>query len=154
MDEFIELSYDEWVDTYKPIKNHIDPNASMDGYMFETYGDEVEFVKQSFPEYIWMYGDGDDGGTYIWNGWGFVNRIGYFITQVPCPPNTTIQVLVSHNWYYCENCQEEMEDPDNLIRDSFQDIDLDKCPNCATAEELVSAGFVQVREGLWRPAGV
>ena len=154
MDQFIELSYDEWVETYKPMKNPIDTNASMDGYMFETYGDEVALVKNQDEDRIWMYGDGDDGGTYIWNGWGFVNRIGYFITQVPCPPNTTIQVLVSHNWYYCENCELETEDPDNLIRDAFQDIDLDKCPSCATAEELVSAGFVQVREGLWRPAGV
>ena len=146
MDEFIELSYDEWVDTYKPIKNHIDPNASMDGYMFETYGDEVDFVKKSFPEYIWMYGDGDDGGMYIWNGYGIVNRIGYFITEIPCPPKTTIQVLVSHNWYYCENCELETEDPDNLIRDAFQDIDLDKCPSCATPEELAQTGYM--------PAGV
>ena len=141
MDEFVELSCDEWERIFKPIKNHIDPNASMDGYMFETYGDEVEFVKNQSPEHIWMYGDGDDGGTYIWNGWGFVNRLGYFITEEPCLPNTTIQVLVSHNWYYCENCQEEMEDPDNLIRDAFQDADLNKCIKCATAEELAATNL-------------
>jgi hypothetical protein len=146
MDEFVELSYDEWERIFKPIKNHIDPNASMDGYMFETYGDEVEFVKNQSPEHIWMYGDGDDGGTYIWNGWGFVNRLGYFITEEPCLPNTTIQVLVSHNWYYCENCGSETEDPDNLIRDAFQDVDLDKCPSCATPEELAQTGY--------KPAGV
>lgn len=154
MDEFIELSYDEWVETYKPMKNPIDTNASFDGYMFETYGDEIALVKNQDHNRIWTYGDGDDGGMYIWNGYSIINRIGYFVTAVPCPDNTTIQVLVSHNWYYCENCGSETEDPDNLIRDAFQDIDLDKCPNCATAEELVSAGFVQVREGLWRPAGV
>jgi hypothetical protein len=104
--------------------------------MFETYGDEVEFVKSQSPENIWMYGDGDDGASYLWNGWGFVNRIGYFITEVPCPPNTTIQVLVSHNWYYCENCGTEMEDPDNLIRDAFDEADLLKCPLCATLDEI------------------
>jgi hypothetical protein len=146
MDEFVELSYDKWVEIYQPMKNPIDPDASMDGYMFETYGDEVALVKNQDADRIWMYGDGDDGGTYIWNGWGFVNRIGYFITKVPCEPNTTIQVLVSHNWYYCENCHEEMEDPDNEIRDAFQDIDLDKCPNCATPEELAETGY--------KPAGV
>ena len=144
MDEFIELSYDEWVETYKPMKNPIDTNASMDGYMFETYGDEVALVKNQDEDRIWMYGDGDDGGTYIWNGWGFVNRIGYFITQVPCPPNTMIQVLVSHNWYYCENCGSETEDPDNLIRDAFQDIDLDKCLECATPEEIAETGYKPV----------
>lgn len=145
MSNFIEMGFDEWCDTYKPIVNHIDINASFDngdgGIMFETYGDEVEFVKSQSPANIWMYGDGDDGGSYIWSGWGFVNRLGYFITEVPCPPDTTIQIQVSHNWYYCENCSTEMEDPDNIIRDSFQEHDLEKCPNCATLEEMTLVGM-------------
>jgi hypothetical protein len=29
-----------------------------------------------------------------------------------------------------------MDDPDNLIRDAFDEIDLEKCPNCATIEEM------------------
>lgn len=145
MSNFIEMDFDEWCDTYKPIVNHIDINASFDngdgGIMFETYGDEVEFVKSQPPANIWMYGDGDDGGSYIWSGWGFVNRLGYFITEVPCPPDTTIQIQVSHNWYYCENCSTEMEDPDNIIRDSFQEHDLEKCPECATLEEMTLVGL-------------
>jgi hypothetical protein len=141
MDTFIELSFEDWIEQYKPITNHIDKNASFqdedgNGLMFETYGDEVEFVKSQSPDKIWMYGDGDDGGSYIWSGWGFVNRLGYFITEVPCPPDTTIQVLISHNWYYCENCGAEMEDPNNLIRDAFDEHDLEKCPNCATLDEM------------------
>ena len=141
MDNFIELSFEDWIEQYKPITNHIDPHASFqdedgNGLMFETYGDEVEFVKSQSPDKIWMYGDGDDGGSYIWSGWGFVNRLGYFITEVPCPPDTTIQVLISHNWYYCENCGAEMEDPNNLIRDAFDEHDLEKCPNCATLDEM------------------
>ena len=140
-ERFIEMDLDEWAATYKPIKNHIDTNSSFDGEMFETYGDELEFVKAQDEDRIWMYGDGDDGGCYIWNGWHYVNRIGYFITSVPCPPDTTIQVLVSHNWYYCENCSNELEDPDNLIRDAFQEQDLEKCPNCATLEEMTLVGL-------------
>jgi len=140
-ERFIEMDLDEWAATYKPIKNHIDTNSSFDGEMFETYGDELEFVKAQDEDRIWMYGDGDDGGCYIWNGWHYVNRIGYFITSVPCPPDTTIQVLVSHNWYYCENCSNELEDPDNLIRDAFQEQDLEKCPDCATLEEMTLVGL-------------
>jgi hypothetical protein len=136
MDNFIEMTEDEWFETYKPIKNHIDVNASFDGHMFETYGDEVEFVKSTPPNHIWMYGDGDDGGSYLWSGWGFVNRIGYFITEIPFPENTTIQVKISDPWFYCGNCDAEFEDPDNLIRDKFDSIDLEKCPNCATIEEM------------------
>ena len=63
MDNFIEMDFDEWVATYKPILNHIDTNASFDGTMFETYGDEVDFVKEQPENRIWMYGDGDNGNT-------------------------------------------------------------------------------------------
>ena len=140
-ERFIEMDLDEWAAIYKPIKNHIDTNSSFDGEMFETYGDELEFVKAQDEDRIWMYGDGDDGGCYLWNGWHYVNRIGYFITSVPCPPDTTIQVLVSHNWFYCENCSAEFEDPDNLIRDAFDEHDLIKCPDCATLEEMTLVGL-------------
>ena len=109
--------------------------------MFETYGDEVEFVKSQSPDKIWMYGDGDDGGSYIWSGWGFVNRLGYFITEVPCPPDTDIQIRVSYNWFYCEGCSAEFEDPDNTIRDAFDEHDLYKCPQCATLEEMTLVGL-------------
>lgn len=141
MDNFIEMDFEEFVETYKPISNHLDDNASFDGLMFETYGAEVEFVKSQSPDKIWMYGDGDDGGTYVWSGWGFVNRLGYFITEVPCPANTTIQIRVSYNWFYCENCGAEFEDPDNLIRDAFDEHDLYKCPQCATLEEMTLVGL-------------
>jgi hypothetical protein len=30
MGNFIEMDFDEWCDTYKPIINHIDSNASFD----------------------------------------------------------------------------------------------------------------------------
>lgn len=141
MNTFIEMEYEDFIETYKPIKNHIDTNASFDGYMFETYGKEVDFVKSQSPSNIWMYGDGDDGGSFIWSGWGFVNRIGYFITEVPFPDNTDIQIRVSHNWFFCENCHAEFEDPDNLIRDAFDEQDLEKCPECATIEELQQVGM-------------
>ncbi len=145
MSKFIEMTEEEWFETYKPIPNHLDENASFNdgehGYMFETYGDEVEFVKAQDENRIWMYGDGDDGGSYIWSGWGFVNRLGYFITEVPFPDNTTIQVQVSVPWYFCENCNSELEDPNNLIRDAFQDQDLQKCPECATIEEMTLVGL-------------
>ena len=139
--KFIEMSFDEWCETYKPITNHIDKHASFDngngGIMFETYGDEVDFVKEQDGAHIWTYGDGDDGGGYVWNGWHFVNRLGYFITEVPCPPDTDIQILVSLPCYFCEGCNTEWLDPDNVMRDKFQDNDLDgKCPKCANEEEL------------------
>lgn len=138
MDTFIEMDFDEWCATYKPIINHIDTNASFDngdgGIMFETYGDEVAFVKEQPDDLIWTYGDGDDGGSYIWNGWSFINRIGYFITEVPCPADTTIQIKVAPYWYYCEGCGLEQEDDGQLISERYSEFE--KCPNCCTLEEL------------------
>jgi hypothetical protein len=141
MADFIEMDFEQWVETYKPISNHIDTNASFDGLMFETYGDEYEFVKSANPNCIWMYGDGDDGGSYLWSGWGFVNRIGYFITEVPFPEDTVIQVTVSAPWFFCDNCHAEFEDPDNIISDAFFEHDLEKCPQCATIEEMTLVGL-------------
>jgi hypothetical protein len=134
MDTFIEMDFDEWCATYKPIPNNIVEDSSFDGTMFETYGDEVAFVKKADPAYIWMYGDGDDGGSYIWNGWHIVNRIGYFITEVPCPADTTIQVKVSSYWFYCEGCSAELEDDGQLINEKYYDLGF--CPECATVEQL------------------
>lgn len=111
---FIELTFEEWCEQYKPIVNHLDDNASFDngdgGIMFETYGAEVEFVKSQSPANIWMYGSGDDGGTYVWNGWGFVNRLGYFITEVPCPPDLHIQVQVGEPDLTCEFCSDIIQE--------------------------------------------
>ena len=111
---FIELTFDEWCEQYKPIVNHLDDNASFDngdgGIMFETYGDEVAFVKSQSPANIWMYGSGDDGGTYVWNGWGFVNRLGYFITEVPCPDGLTIQVQVGEPDLTCDFCGDILDE--------------------------------------------
>ena len=141
MNDFIELTEEDWFKTYKPIKNNLVMDSSFDGHMFETYGEEVEFVKAQDENRIWMLGDGDDGGMYIWSGWGFVNRIGYFVTEVPFPDNTTIQIQVGVPWYYCESCDSEWEDQDNIIRDAFQEVDLEKCPNCATLEEMKLTGL-------------
>ena len=120
---FIEVDFDEWFDTYKPIPNNIDTNASFNGHMFETYGDEVEFVKKVNPDYIWTYGDGDSGGTYIWNGWSIVNRIGYFITELPCPENTIIQIMVGEPDLTCDFCGDiiEEEETHNPLCEGIQE---------------------------------
>jgi hypothetical protein len=108
--KLIELTFEEWCDTYKPIPNYLDDSASFDGIMFETYGEEVAFVKAQDPNKIWMFGDGDDGGLYIWSGWGFVNRIGYFVTEVPCPDDVIIQVQVGEPDLTCDFCGDTLDE--------------------------------------------
>ena len=72
--------WDSWADKFKPIKNHlvIDPDEKM----FETYGDEVEFVVNYDPKYVWTNLQGDESDL-ICAGYHFVNRLGYYITEVP-----------------------------------------------------------------------
>lgn len=89
-----------WEDRFKPINNTFDDNASFDGIMFETYGEELDFVRSHYyhqhTEHIWTYVDGD-GGTYIINGYHLVNRIGYFVTEGQYDKSLEYEIQVSSN---------------------------------------------------------
>jgi hypothetical protein len=140
MNDLIELTEEEWFDTFKPIPNHIDDNASFNdgeqGYMFETYGEELDFIKAQEPNRIWTYCDNDFGGTSIFQGMRVVNRIGYFVTAVPFDANKDYQIqVISESVYECPNCYEIWEDEAaSLHYDKFED--LEKCAGCATIEEI------------------
>ena len=140
MNDLIELTEEEWFDTFKPLPNLIDPDASFSdgevGYMFETYGKELDFVKAQDPNRIWTYCDGDDIGTYIFQGMRIVNRIGYFVTTVPFDGSKDYQIQISgEDVYECSNCGEMWEDEMAVLHyDKFED--LEKCAGCATLEEL------------------
>lgn len=152
MNELIQLTEEEWFDTFNPIPNHIDDNASFNdgdqGYMFETYGKELDFVKAQEPNKIWTYCDGDDNGTYIFQGMRIVNRIGYFITSVPFNADKDYQIQVSsEDMYVCPNCDLEWEDEAAALHyDRFED--LEKCAGCATVEEMEELQTLQEEETL------
>jgi hypothetical protein len=76
------MNYETWIETYKPVANSMVEGAAYGGFMFETYGEELEQVKLHPAEYIWTLRD-DSGFTSITAGFGWVNRLGYFITSVP-----------------------------------------------------------------------
>lgn len=69
------------------IDNHIDNNASLDGFMFETYGKELDFVLAQNPNHIWTYQDNDKGDPCFTSGYHIVNRIGYLISKQPWTEN-------------------------------------------------------------------
>jgi hypothetical protein len=121
MDNFIEMTFEEADEQFKFMVNNYDENASFDGLMFETYGDEVEYVKTKPHNRIWMYGDGDDGGLYIWSGWGFVNRIGYFISEKPVPDNTIIQIQVGEPDLTCDFCGDILEEEETHKCEGIQE---------------------------------
>lgn len=138
---FEEMSFEAWEKKYKPITNHIDENASFqnedgEGIMFETYGDELDFVKSYEPNRVWTLVDGEENAMYIYSGYHYINRIGYFLTKKTFPLDTEIQVVVAEPHYLCENCEEQWFD--EAVKDLHyeQFSDLGKCAKCATMEEL------------------
>lgn len=82
--------WDEWAKKYKPIKNHLvnDPDAQM----FETYGEEWEFIKAQDPKHVWTWVTGDMCDIIV-AGVAFVNRFGYYVTEVPWENDMDIVLL-------------------------------------------------------------
>ena len=77
------IELEKWWAEYKPIINQFtDPDDGI--YHFETYGDEIAYLNSSEVDIhnVWTWCDGDKG-TYLVSGYRFVNRIGYFVTEIP-----------------------------------------------------------------------
>jgi hypothetical protein len=77
-----EDEFERWVDEYDPLYNNIEKNASFDGYMWETYDEELEVVLSYNNNQIWTIVE-DDGDSFVIPGFYRINRIGYFITNKP-----------------------------------------------------------------------
>lgn len=75
------MTLDEF-DALEPIQNHLDKNASLDGCMFETFGEELQYVLQQPNNHIWTYIE-EDNFLYYVSGYHLVNRLGYMITKKP-----------------------------------------------------------------------
>ncbi len=114
------MTYDYWVDNFKPIKNTVSKYPDDSLIHFETYGEEVEFVKQAYeknPNTIWTEVDGDSG-TYIVAGYHYVNRIHYYITENAWDDEYT----EIPTWCYRE--AEEDEDADDDEDPDFRTINI------------------------------
>ena len=127
MDTIIDMTYEEWVDKYKPV-------CDFDGnpIAYETYGEDMEFVRQFDPEFVWTWTDGGDYSV-ISNGFSYVNRLNYYICTVPYDLDVIIQVdiyemtlcdmdehiWVNHQRYdgtpvtICSECEVDKDDYEN-----------------------------------------
>ena len=92
------MNFDEWFDFFQPIKNQYDNGASYDGALFETYGNELEFVKHAAktkPETVWTIVESSESDSlYLLNGFRIVNRLGYFITNKPNADKSEFSILI------------------------------------------------------------
>jgi hypothetical protein len=101
-DTIIELSEDAFDAQYTLRTNHLNPIAGWAygegaGCLFETYGEELAFVRRQDPRTVWTLIDGDDGDQYVLSGFHLVNRIGYLVSTVPIPEGAAIQVHIPEN---------------------------------------------------------
>lgn len=75
---------DIFYEKYHPVKNHLLESAPWDDCMFETFGEEVQYVcdvanNPDTAKKVWTIVE--DGGLSIIAGYHYVNRLGYLITE-------------------------------------------------------------------------
>lgn len=91
----IQLTWDAFVERFRPRKNPLDPNAAYDGYVLETYGEEFAFVSivnELAPETVWTLVEDDEGNLVMIDGLHWVNRQGYVVTEVARKPSESFVV--------------------------------------------------------------
>jgi len=123
-----ELTYTEyqgwqkWEDKFKPIHNHFSNDP--DQQMFETYGEEVDYVTKADNKYVWTWIQGDMSDLIV-AGYHYVNRLGYYITELPWENEYDLALLSVE--VECE-CYSEDEEVMESRNDEMGD------PNCQECE--------------------
>lgn len=88
------ISEDDFYRQYKPVKNPFVKNGPWDGCMLETYGLELEHVREVLaenPNKVWTVLD-CDGSLVLSSGYHHVNRMGYIITETPVEEGVVVTV--------------------------------------------------------------
>ena len=81
--------FDKFLEKYKPIEK------SDSNYLWETYDEDWDYVKEQNAEgnFVWTLIDGEGSELWIIPGVHLVNRLNYIICEIP----------------FEEGCQEEYE---------------------------------------------
>ena len=86
------MTWQEFADNFKPLKRTMSNGDEV--YPYETYGEELDFVRSQPAENIWTEIDGE-GGCFIISGYRLVNRIQYYVCEVPVSTEAYAEVVVS-----------------------------------------------------------
>ena len=65
MNEVKTINWEEFVDKYHPVKNHINKYASYNNCMFETFGEELAYIvnlsnNEESKKFVWTIIDGEN----------------------------------------------------------------------------------------------
>jgi len=88
--KLLEYTFDEWVEKYKPVS---DANGNI--LYFENYGTDYNHLVKQNPLTIWTECDEGDGG-YIMSRAHFINRMCYYITEIPFGEDEDVFVNCPH----------------------------------------------------------
>ena len=91
--EIMNITWEQFLKDYKPAK--LNPKSHNDGmiaYMYETYGWQKKFVMQQEPANVFTLIEDENGWYGIVSGIHKINRLGYLITEIPCPEDVVIQI--------------------------------------------------------------
>ena len=112
------LSWNEWKKEFIPLENHLtsDPGE----LMFETYGEEHDFVETQDPLNIWTWVRRRRGDILL-SGYHIDNRIGHYVTR--------------NSWDIDTDYEVELEDPEEPTPASSESK---FCINCGTARQGVA----------------
>ena len=118
----VSLTWQEFDEQFKVLKN-----ADDEPIMYETYGEEDAFVRLFIDQKrVWTYTD-IGSGSVVSEGYHFVNRLGYYITELPYEEDTEYEVDLSVDT--CEKCGDVLEFP------CQEDDGEYTCPTCCGHEE-------------------
>jgi len=125
------ITEDEFYTRFTPRKNELGDNASFDGCMFETYGEELKIVQKInhlTPKRVWTIIE-CDGKMYYESGYHFVNRLGYLITEEEAEADVEYTVEMEDltqnspntGKYQCGSCEQ-----------FFDELENGSCPHCGS----------------------
>lgn len=125
------LGWSAWADKYKPIPNKFSKQPN--DLMYETYGEEVEYIQSLDPRYVWTNVQGDMSDLIV-AGYAYVNRLCYYVTELPWE-NEEDYVLISVE----KECECYSEDEDVLIsrNDNWGDPDCVECEGAGYVTDYV-----------------
>ena len=94
----LTIEYLDWEKLFRPVSDGTGPR------MFDWFDADLEEIRRADPACVWTELDNTD----IVSGWHFVNRVNYYITEVPCPPALFVTVIDED--YFDERADEREED--------------------------------------------
>jgi len=88
-----KISYTEFSNRFKPQTNHLQSKNDPDLIQFETYGEDIDYVRTKVAERrVWTACD-VDGEFFVVSGLSHVNRLYYFVCEVPYGDSDEFEVF-------------------------------------------------------------